>query len=125
LETSSWIAQRQCEEVSRSSRFVIGARKLKADQRTVLNIAAAVLAMVPIGNFMAWMRFQTRKRNRFDLWMICKILSYRKRIAGVALQAEVQGLKPLKEEEAIEWRKRRADVTHPLQADLEADDPAD
>ena len=68
---------------------------------------------------MAWMRFQTRKRNRFDLWMICKILSYRKRIAGVALQAEVQGLKPLKEEEAIEWRKRRTDVTHPLQANLE------
>ena len=63
----------------------IGARQLKAYQRTVLNIAAAVLAMVAVRNGMAWMRFQTRKRNRLDLWMLRQILGNRKRIAGVAL----------------------------------------
>ena len=65
------------------------------------------------------MRFQTRKRNRLDLWMLRQILGNRKRIAGVALQTQVQGLKPLKEEEAIEWRQRCADVTHPLKANFQ------
>ena len=97
----------------------IGASQLKAYQRTVLNIAAAVLAMVAVGNGMAWMRFQTREGNRLDLWMLRQILGNRKRIAGVALQTQVQGLKPLKEEEAIEWRQRCADVTHPLKANLQ------
>ena len=61
---------------------------------------------------MAWMRFQTREGNRLDLWMLRQILGHGKRIAGVTLQAEVQGLKALQEQEAVENIKKLVSICY-------------